>query len=228
MVFTSLTWHQYHSLGFTGMFLTLVSVNKLIKITSKSSERHADCYYSSSVLITDLNLHLKNQHGNSQWLGLCTSTAGGVSLIPDEPFLTRVAEYLPSTDKRVTPRLLWRNGSTLAFRVVHGVTGHLLSWCMNNTPPLSNPESMFPLSTVAFKNKVQLLLSSGVRATDNQAWHFTLAAFNFSITIAEQTLFLWMLWVHEMTPTDCLSMDFIFHEIQSISARLEYRYIETL
>ena len=66
------------------MFLTLVSVNKLIKITSKSSERHADCYYSSSVLITDLNLHLKNQHGNSQWLGLCTSTAGGVSLIPDE------------------------------------------------------------------------------------------------------------------------------------------------
>ena len=78
---------------------------------------------------------------------------------------------------------------------------------------------MFPLSTVAFKNKVQLLLWSGVRAADNQAWHFTLVAFNFPITIAEQTVFLWMLWVHEMTPTDCLSMDFKFHEIQSISAR---------
>ena len=43
------------------------------------------------------------------------------------PFLTRVAGYLQSMDKRVTPRLLWRNGSPLAFRVVHGVTGHLLS-----------------------------------------------------------------------------------------------------
>ena len=47
------------------------------------------------------------------------------------PFLTQVAEYLPSTDKRVTPRLPWRNGSPLAFRVVHGVTGHLLSCVWN-------------------------------------------------------------------------------------------------
>ena len=47
------------------------------------------------------------------------------------PFLTRVAEYLPNMDKRVTPRLLWRNGSPLAFRVVHGVTGHLLSCVWN-------------------------------------------------------------------------------------------------
>ena len=47
------------------------------------------------------------------------------------PFLTRVAEYPPSTDKRVTPRLPWRNGSPLAFRVVHGVTGHLLSCVWN-------------------------------------------------------------------------------------------------
>ena len=43
------------------------------------------------------------------------------------PYLTRVAGYLQSMDKRVTPRLLWRNGFPLAFRVVHGVTGHLLS-----------------------------------------------------------------------------------------------------
>ena len=35
------------------------------------------------------------------------------------------------TDKRVTPRLPWRNGSPLAFRVVHGVTGHLLSCVWN-------------------------------------------------------------------------------------------------
>ena len=47
------------------------------------------------------------------------------------PFLTRVAEYLLSTDKTVTPRLPWRNGSPLAFRVVHGVTGHLLSCVWN-------------------------------------------------------------------------------------------------
>ena len=42
------------------------------------------------------------------------------------PFLTRVAGYLQSMEKRVTPRLLWRSGFPLAFRVVHGVTGHLL------------------------------------------------------------------------------------------------------
>lgn len=31
-----------------------------------------------------------------------------------------------------------------------------------------------------------------------------------------------------MIPTDCLSIDFKFHEIQLISARLEYQDIETL
>ena len=93
---------------------------------------------------------------------------------------------------------------------------------------LSNPWSVFPLSMVAFKNKFQLLLWTGIRAARNQAWHITLTSFNFSITIAEQTLFLWILWIHEMIPTDCLSIDFKFHEIQLISARLEYQYIETL
>ena len=34
------------------------------------------------------------------------------------PFLTRVAEYPPSTDKRVTPDLLWRNGSPLSLRKI--------------------------------------------------------------------------------------------------------------
>ena len=43
------------------------------------------------------------------------------------PFLTQIAVSLQSRDKRVTPCLLWRNGSPLAFRVVHGVTGHLSS-----------------------------------------------------------------------------------------------------
>ena len=47
------------------------------------------------------------------------------------PFLTRVAEYLQSMDKRVTPHLLWRNGSPLSLRVVHGVTGLLLSCVWN-------------------------------------------------------------------------------------------------
>ena len=43
------------------------------------------------------------------------------------PCLTRIAVSLQSRDKRVTPCLLWRTGSPLAFRVVHGVTGHLSS-----------------------------------------------------------------------------------------------------
>ena len=47
------------------------------------------------------------------------------------PFLTRVAEYQQSMDKRVTPDLLWRNGSPLSLRVVHGVTGLLLSCVWN-------------------------------------------------------------------------------------------------
>ena len=41
------------------------------------------------------------------------------------PFLTPIAGSLQSRDKRVTPHLLCRNGSPLAFRVVHGMTGHL-------------------------------------------------------------------------------------------------------
>ena len=41
------------------------------------------------------------------------------------PFLTLIAGSLQSCDMRVRPRLVWRNGTTLASRVVHGVTGHL-------------------------------------------------------------------------------------------------------
>ena len=41
-------------------------------------------------------------------------------ILGTRPFLTRVAEYLQSMDKRVTPHLLWRHGSPLALRVVHG------------------------------------------------------------------------------------------------------------
>ena len=47
------------------------------------------------------------------------------------PFPTQIAGYVQSRDKRVTPRLLWRNESPLAFRVVHGVTGHFLSCLWN-------------------------------------------------------------------------------------------------
>ena len=40
------------------------------------------------------------------------------------PFLTPIAMSLRSSDRRVRPRLVWRNGTPLASRVVHGVTGH--------------------------------------------------------------------------------------------------------
>ena len=47
------------------------------------------------------------------------------------PFLTPIAGSLPSSDRRVRPRLVWRNGTPLAFQVVHGVTGHLSSRIWN-------------------------------------------------------------------------------------------------
>ena len=45
------------------------------------------------------------------------------------PFWTPTAGSLQSWYRRVRPRLVWRNVSPLASRVVHGVTGHLSS-CM--------------------------------------------------------------------------------------------------
>ena len=47
------------------------------------------------------------------------------------PHNWRIAESLQSWDRRVRPRLVWRNGTPLDSRVVHGVTGHL-SICMWN------------------------------------------------------------------------------------------------
>ena len=47
------------------------------------------------------------------------------------PFWTQIAGSLQSWDRRVRPRLVWRNGTPLDSRVVHGVTGHL-SICMWN------------------------------------------------------------------------------------------------
>ena len=38
--------------------------------------------------------------------------------------LTRIAVSLQSSNRRVRPRLVWRNGTLLASPVVHGVTGH--------------------------------------------------------------------------------------------------------
>ena len=43
------------------------------------------------------------------------------------PDLTRIAVSLQSSNRRVRPRLVWRNGTLLAFPVVHGVTGHFSS-----------------------------------------------------------------------------------------------------
>ena len=47
------------------------------------------------------------------------------------PFLTPITGSLQSWVRRVRPRLVWRNVSPLASRVVHRVTGHLSS-CMWN------------------------------------------------------------------------------------------------
>ena len=47
------------------------------------------------------------------------------------PFLNRISVSMQSWDRRVRPRLVWRNLTPLASRVVHGVTGHL-SICMWN------------------------------------------------------------------------------------------------
>ena len=43
------------------------------------------------------------------------------------PDLTRIAVSLQSSNRRVRPRLVWRNGTLLASPVVHGVTGHFSS-----------------------------------------------------------------------------------------------------
>ena len=43
------------------------------------------------------------------------------------PFLTSIAGSLQSWNRRVRPHLVLRNGTQLASRVVHGMTGHLLS-----------------------------------------------------------------------------------------------------
>ena len=47
------------------------------------------------------------------------------------PFLTPIAGSLQSWDRKGRPRLVFRHGTLLAARVVHGVTGHLLSCIWN-------------------------------------------------------------------------------------------------
>ena len=47
------------------------------------------------------------------------------------PFLTPITGSLQSLDRRGRPRLVLRHGTPLATRVVHGVTGHLLSCIWN-------------------------------------------------------------------------------------------------
>ena len=41
-------------------------------------------------------------------------------LASNAPDLTRIAESLQSWDRRVRPRLVWRNGTPLDSRVAHG------------------------------------------------------------------------------------------------------------
>ena len=45
------------------------------------------------------------------------------------PFLTPISGFLQSWDRRVRPRILWRNEISLASRVVHEVTGHCRAVC---------------------------------------------------------------------------------------------------
>ena len=47
------------------------------------------------------------------------------------PFLIWIAGSLQIWDRTVRPRLVWRNGTHLASRVVHGVTGHVSSCVWN-------------------------------------------------------------------------------------------------
>ena len=47
------------------------------------------------------------------------------------PFLSLIAVSLQRLDRRIRPRLVWRNGTSLAYGVVHGVTGHLSSCVWN-------------------------------------------------------------------------------------------------
>ena len=58
---------------------------------------------------------------------------GSLRFLP--PLEVRPSSVAPdpvqSWDRRVRPRLVWRNGTPLDSRVVHGVTGHL-SICMWN------------------------------------------------------------------------------------------------
>ena len=42
-------------------------------------------------------------------------------------FLTSITGSLQSWNRRVRPRIVFRNGTPLASQVVHGVTGHLSS-----------------------------------------------------------------------------------------------------
>ena len=65
------------------------------------------------------------------------------------PLLTSIAVSLQSWNRRVRPRLVLRNGTPLASRVVHGVTGHLSSciWNLQLFPDDVNGESV-PLRVV--------------------------------------------------------------------------------
>ena len=60
-----------------------------------------------------------------------------------------LAESLQSWDRRVRPRLVWRNGTLLDSRVVHGVTGHL-SICMWNLQVFLDDSLDFPRWNAAF------------------------------------------------------------------------------
>ena len=85
------------------------------------------------------------------------------------PFLTPIAGSLQSWDRRVMPRLEWRNGTLLASRVVHGMTG-LLSSCVwnlwllpNDSRSVSDPSFCAFVRRVAFEEVSghRVLLKSG-------------------------------------------------------------------
>ena len=67
---------------------------------------------------------------------LCQRVNLQLQLITPGPDLTQIAVSLQSSNRRVRPRLVWRNGTLLASPVVHGVTVQFSScvWYLRVSP----------------------------------------------------------------------------------------------
>ena len=82
---------------------------------------------------------------------------------PSSPFLTLIPGSLQNWNRRVRPRLVLRNGTPLASRVVPGVTGHLSSciWNLWGFPDDATGVSM-PLRVVSSSTGLHSKRCSGI------------------------------------------------------------------